>query len=57
MPSEHDNRTKLSDDDKMPFGKYKVQRLGEVPDHYWRWFAQQEWAEKYPDLLEYAEIE
>ncbi len=30
-------------------------RLGEVPDHYWRWFLQQEWSSKYPDLVAYAQ--
>lgn len=49
-------RTNLNDDHKMPFGKWKGTRLGEVPDHYWRWFLDQEWAEKYPDLLEYAKL-
>lgn len=49
-------RTTLHDDDRMPFGKYQGMRLGEVPDHYWCWFLQQEWAEKYPDLLQYASL-
>lgn len=48
--------TALHDDDKMPFGKHKGQRLGDVPDSYWRWFLQQDWAEQYPDLLEYAKL-
>ena len=50
------NRRKLSDDDPMPFGKWKGRRLGEVPDHYWRWFLQQEWSDEYPDLVEYGQI-
>lgn len=50
------NRTKLHDDDRMPFGKYKDMRLGNVPDHYWRWFLQQEWANEWPELLEYAKL-
>ena len=49
-------RTKLHDDDRMPFGKHSGKRLGEVPDHYWRWFLLQDWASKYPDLLEYARL-
>lgn len=50
------NRTTLHDDDRMPFGKYKNQRLGAVPDDYWRWFLVQPWCEKYPDLVEYANL-
>jgi len=50
------NRTKLSDDDPMPFGTYKGQRLGSVPDHWFRWFLKQEWAERWPDLLAYARL-
>lgn len=44
----------LNDDDRMPFGKYRHTRLGEVPDHYWRWFLSQEWCDEYPELVEYA---
>lgn len=49
-------RTKLNDDDLMPFGKWRNTRLGEVPDHYWLWFLKQEWSDKYPDLVAYAKI-
>jgi len=56
QPSDHSNVRRLSDDDQMPFGNWKGTRLGEVPDHYWRWFVQQDWAQQYPDLLEYAQI-
>ena len=48
------NITELHDDSPMPFGKYRGQRLGEVPDHYWRWFLQQDWCDQYPKLVEYA---
>lgn len=48
--------TELHDDSIMPFGNYKGQRLGDVPDSYWRWFLNQEWAEQYTDLLEYAKL-
>jgi uncharacterized protein (DUF3820 family) len=44
----------LHDDSEMPFGKYRGQRLGEVPDHYWRWFLDQDWCGQYPDLVDYA---
>lgn len=50
------NRTTLSDDDKMPFGKWKGTRLGEVPDHYWRWFLDQEWCVEWPDLVDYGNL-
>jgi len=48
------SRTKLHDDSLMPFGKYKARHLGEVPDHYWRWFLTQDWCDDWPDLVEYA---
>jgi uncharacterized protein (DUF3820 family) len=40
----------------MPFGKYKGQRLGEVPDSHWRWFLAQEWCDEWPKLVEYANL-
>jgi uncharacterized protein (DUF3820 family) len=50
-------RTELHDDDWMPIGKWRGERLGDVPDHYWRWFVSQDWAQdKYPDLFEYAQL-
>jgi hypothetical protein len=27
-----------------------------VPDDYWRWFLDQEWCDKYPALVEYANL-
>jgi uncharacterized protein (DUF3820 family) len=50
------NRTKLSDDDKMPFGKHKGKRLGDVPDDYWMWFLRQDWCDEWPYLVEYANL-
>ena len=50
------NRTTLHDDDRMPFGKNKGERLGDVPDSYWRWFLQQDWCDQWPDLVEYANL-
>ena len=50
------NRTQLHDDDKMPFGKWKGERLGRVPDHYWRWFLDQDWCDEWPALVEYANL-
>jgi uncharacterized protein (DUF3820 family) len=48
--------SKLHDDSIMPFGKYKGEKLGKIPDHYWLWFKEQDWASKYPDLLAYAKL-
>lgn len=50
------NRTERSDDDKMPFGKHKGERLGDVPDSYWRWFLGQQFCDNYPDLVQYANL-
>ena len=47
-------RKELTDDDYMPWGKYKGTRLGEVPDEYFVWFLKQDWCDKWPDLVEYA---
>lgn len=55
-PKSMSNRTELSDDDLMPFGKHKGQRLGQVPDSYWRWFLQQDWCNEHPRLVEYANL-
>lgn len=44
----------LNDDSLMPFGTHKGKRLGDVPDHYWRWFLVQDWCDDYPELVEYA---
>lgn len=46
----------LNDDNKMPFGKHKNERLGDIPDHYWRWFREQDWANSWPKLLAYARL-
>ena len=50
------NKTTLDDSFPMPFGKHKGKPLGEVPDHYWRWFLQQDWCDQYPDLVDYANL-
>jgi hypothetical protein len=47
--------TPLTDDDRMTWSrKYMGRRLGEVPDHFWLWFLEQDWCDKYPDYVEYA---
>lgn len=44
------------DDSKMPFGKWRGTRLGSIPDSYWQWLLEQDWAYRdYPELIEYAE--
>lgn len=48
--------TKLTDSDAMPFGKYKGQQLGDVPDSWFLWFLEQDWCDKFPDLVEYANL-
>lgn len=48
------NVSKLDDDARMPFGKHKGKRLGEVPDGYWIWFLGQDWCDDHPDLVDYA---
>jgi uncharacterized protein (DUF3820 family) len=50
------DRTAMHDDCLMPFGKYKNRRLGDVPDHYWRWFLNQDWCDEWPELVEYANL-
>lgn len=48
--------SKLHDDSLMTFGKHKGKKLGEIPDYYWLWFMEQDWAKKHPDLLAYAKL-
>lgn len=38
----------------MTMGKFRTERLGDVPDWYWRWFLDQPWCDKWPELVEYA---
>lgn len=49
-------RDRRNDDDRMPIGTHKGKRLAQVPDHYWLWFLRQDWCDKYPDLVEYANV-
>ena len=50
------DRTRLSDDDRMPFGVHEGIRLGDVPDVYWRWFLGWDRRDGWPDLVEYANL-
>lgn len=46
----------FDDDDRMPFGKYRGERMADVPDSYLRWLADQEdfTAARNPGLYEYV---
>lgn len=44
------------DDDRMYFGRYNGQKLGTIPDDYWRWFLRQDWCDEHPALVEYANL-
>lgn len=54
--SDYSNRTTLHDDDRMPFGKHKGQRLGQIPVSYLHWFLRQDWCDEWSDLVEYANL-
>lgn len=47
---------RLTDDDLMPFGKHKGERLGDVPDDYLRWLGKQNWIDNFPDLSDYINL-
>jgi hypothetical protein len=44
----------LTDEDRMPWGKYKDMRLADVPLEYWEWFIEQGWSGKWKGLKKYA---
>ena len=46
---------KLIDDDKMPFGKYKRERMDTVPASYLVWLQEQEWIKDRPGVKQYIE--
>lgn len=46
----------LNDDYIMKWGKHKDERLGDIPDSYWLWFLEQDWCDKYPKLVAYANL-
>ena len=48
--------SRLTDDDIMPWGKHIGERLGAIPDAYFRWFLAQDWCDKHPALVEYANL-
>ena len=49
------NPMPFTDKDEMFFGKYKDQRLGDVPMKYWRWLLEKpEFIARNPRLVAYA---
>ena len=53
----HHSETIWNDDDKMPFGVHKGERLGDIEDSYFVWLSQQDWCEsRHPGLFEYAQL-
>lgn len=44
----------MKDSDIMQFGKYKGEKLGDVPASYLLWFYAQSWAKEHKDLYEYV---
>lgn len=47
-------RGQLGDDDPMPFGKWKGERLGDIPNSYFRWLREQDWLNQHHALAKYV---
>lgn len=45
----------FNDESLMPFGKYKGQKMANVPAKYLLWLSDQEWIKKYPKVFDYIE--
>ena len=45
----------LSDQDSMPFGKYKGKPMEDVPASYLDWLRDQPWLPRWPDVQEYIQ--
>ena len=45
----------LTDRSQMPFGKYRGRNMANVPSHYLLWIYEQEWIEKWPNVMQYIE--
>ena len=43
----------LTDKDPFPFGKYRDQRMIDVPASYLDWASGQDWLDKWPDVKKY----
>lgn len=50
------NPNDLNDDTIMSWGKHRDKRFGDIPDDYWRWFLGQDWCDKYPNTVRYANL-
>lgn len=46
---------RLHDDSPFPFGKYKDEPCGEIPDDYYHWLSKQSWIDEWPNVLQYIE--
>jgi len=46
-------KNKLTDEDLMPFGKYKNERMIDVPSSYLDWLDGQDWISKWPGVKNY----
>ena len=44
----------LDDNSSMPFGAHKGKKMLDVPMPYLRWFLEQDWAQKWPAVVQYA---
>jgi hypothetical protein len=43
------------EDTRMPWGKHKGERLGDIPDKYFRWLSEQDWIDKWEGLSNYID--
>jgi len=46
---------KSLDHEPFPFGQYEGERYGDVPDSHFKWLSQQDWIEKWPDVMAYIQ--
>ena len=50
-------KARLTDEDLMPFGKHKGERLCDIPASYFLWLSGQDWLDKFPALKAYVDSE
>ena len=43
----------MDDDSLMPFGKFKGERMEDIPAWYLLWLLKQDWITDWPDVHEY----
>lgn len=46
----------LHDSSVMQWGRFAGEKLGKIPDWYWKWFLDQYWCDRHPDLVKYANL-